>query len=185
MKQTYILSVALLITSSLLISCNRTPIKSDVSAGKLATSTATQSACASAKNFTKEDVDFFDSPLNYVVFGGNLQEAECLLKSGVSPNTRNQFGETMLKVAITRNNPDMVALLLKYRATANLHTTSLTTPDGCGNEKPMDVAREVGNSQIIALLKGAETAGECTNRPLEEMKLMESFDPMRNPRLYE
>lgn len=171
-----------LLAASLLAGCNSTTVKVDKSP---TISTVTQSTCASAKNFTKEDVDFFDSPLNYVVFGGDLQEAECLLKNGADPNSSNQFGETMLKVAITRNNPDMVALLLKYRATANLHTTSLTTPDGCGNEKPMDAAKQSGNPKIIALLKGAETAGECTNRPLEEMKLMESVDPMRNPRMYE
>lgn len=130
-------------------------------------------------------VRFLGSPLGYAIRSGKLADAECLLKSGISPNAYDHMGESPLRIAITANNPDMVALLLKYGATTNRPSKDFQTPDGCGNENPVDVAKEVGNPKIIALLQGAETAGECTNRPLEEMKLMESVDPMRHPEMYQ
>ena len=159
--------------------CNSTPTKS-------ATATiASKSKCEIEQNYTKEDETFLGSPLNFAVSTGNLVGAECLLKNGADPNAYNLVGETPLKVAITRKQPEMVALLIRYKASVNKPTTALTTPDGCGNEKPMDVAKQSGDAQILALLNGAETAGECSFRPDQEMKLMESVDPMRNPRMYQ
>lgn len=177
LKNTFLL--VLFLATGLLAACNNTPAKPDTDTA------AKRSPCPILQTYTKEDEQFLGPPLGYAIRSGKLADAECLLKSGVSPNAYDHMGESPLRVAITANNPDMVALLLKYGAMVNLPSKDLQTPDGCGNEKPMDVAQEVGNPKIIALLKGAETAGECTNRPLEEMRLMESVDPMRNPGMYQ
>ncbi|MDD5391690.1 MAG: ankyrin repeat domain-containing protein [Thiothrix sp.] len=169
----------LLIAASLLPACNSTPTKPDIN------SAANRAPCPILQTYSKEDEQFLGPPLGYAIRSGKLADAECLLKSGISPNAYDHMGESPLRIAITANNPDMVALLLKYGATTNRPSKDFQTPDGCGNENPVDVAKEVGNPKIIALLQGAETAGECTNRPLEEMKLMESVDPMRHPEMYQ
>lgn len=175
MKQTHIPLLSLLIASNLLAACNSTTVKPEN------TAPSAKTPCAILQTYTRQDEQMLGPPLTYAIMSGKLADAECLLKNGTDPNAYNHLGETPLRVAITSNNPAMVSLLLKYGATTNKPSKDSQTPDGCGNEKRMDVAREVGNPKIIALLNGAETAGECTNRPLEEMKLMESVDPMRNP----
>lgn len=179
MKQPHILLAALLMTSSLLVACNSANTKPDN------VTASAKAPCAFLQTYTEQDEQMLGPPLTYAIMSGKLADAECLLKNGTDPNAYNHLGETPLRVAITSNNPTMVTLLLKYGATTNKPSKDFQTPDGCGNEKPMDVAKQVGNPKIIALLNGAETAGECTNRPLEEMRLMESVDPMRNPRMNE
>jgi len=74
------------------------------------------------------------TPLYKAVFNNKLDMAELLLRHGANPNIgngRSQNSLLPLAVAVSTGgygNADMVALLLKYRANANVVSTYGTTP---------------------------------------------------------
>ena len=55
--------------------------------------------------------------LNYRIGDITVEETKCLLDLGANPNIKSRFGETALHLAILfEDNPEKVALLLRYRA---------------------------------------------------------------------
>jgi len=102
--------------------------------------------------------------LHYAASGGNIEIAEALLSHGANPNalTGKYFGQgntwyegtTPLMLAIDNKRPDLVPLLLRYKADPNL-----TTVDGVS---PLQEA--IGQTNIV---DGLLRAGADVDKPLK------------------
>lgn len=88
-----------------------------------------------------------------------LQTLTWLISNGVNPNDVGDSGYIPLWVAITRENPEAVSLLLRSRANPNINIHG----GDCTTNMPMDSAIDTGNEKIIALLRqaGAQVQADC------------------------
>ena len=89
-----------------------------------------------------------------------LKTLTWLLQNGVDPDELGNSGYTPLWVAITRENPEAVSLLLRSGANPNINIHG----GGCNTNMPMDSAIDTGNEKIIALLRqaGAKSQAQCS-----------------------
>ena len=90
---------------------------------------------------------FDDTPLILVMsWNESLEAATLLLEAGADVSAIGEDGDTALHRAASRDNPDLVALLLAHNA-----PTSVKNDDGF---TPLDVAKLFKNEAIVALLDG-------------------------------
>lgn len=89
----------------------------------------------------------------------NLATLKWLLSNGVDPNGLGSSDYTPLYQAITRENIEVVTLLLQSRANPNIDIRGKK----CTTNMPMDSAVDTGNEKIIALLRraGAKAQADC------------------------
>lgn len=62
---------------------------------------------------------YYETPLHYAVFHGNLEITEYLIEKGADVNARNRNSDTPLHLAIMRGKIDVVKVLLKHNADVN------------------------------------------------------------------
>ena len=76
---------------------------------------------------------------------GKLSNVKILLENGLSVNCQNDFGETPLHIAISRNDIELVKLLVKYEPNMSLSTYK-------DNFNALNYAEIRGNKKIIKLI---------------------------------
>ncbi|WP_264705551.1 ankyrin repeat domain-containing protein [Wolbachia endosymbiont (group A) of Gymnosoma rotundatum] len=62
---------------------------------------------------------YYETPLHYAVFHGNLEITEYLIEKGADVNARNRNSNTPLHLAIMKGKIDVVKVLLKHNADVN------------------------------------------------------------------
>jgi ankyrin repeat protein len=86
----------------------------------------------------------FSSPLYQASYGGHINIVRMLLDAGADPNLLQGEGVTPLVEAVRKQNIEIIKLLLVHGAKVDLPGLYY---------KPMDIAKQLGNRQIINLLK--------------------------------
>lgn len=86
----------------------------------------------------------------------DFSEIKKYLLQGASPNSRNRLGKTTLYLAIEKNRPDIVQLMLDSGADVNLSSVESVTP--------LIAASYSGNINIIDLILSKHPNLEATDR---------------------
>lgn len=142
-KRTNLCLISLICLGNMLSGCNNPPVNS---AARVVAPTQAP-ACNILRNYTQQDRATFGPPLSYAATAGDLNSAECLLRTGVDANAADPVGMTPLVAAIKKGNSEMVRLLLHYGANPNKRSKI--------GGKPLDAAYVKRNQAIIQLLKSA------------------------------
>ncbi|MCX3064669.1 ankyrin repeat domain-containing protein [Wolbachia endosymbiont of Drosophila pseudotakahashii] len=62
---------------------------------------------------------YYETPLHYAVFHGNLEITEYLIEKGADVNARNRNSDTPLHHAVLMGKVDIAKILLKHNANVN------------------------------------------------------------------
>jgi len=84
------------------------------------------------------------SDLHFAASAGDVERVRELLKKGVDPNAKNEYGDTPLHLAAFWGHVDVVKLLLEHGADPN-------TQDKAGRT-PLHVAASMGHVDVVRLL---------------------------------
>lgn len=87
---------------------------------------------------------------------GDAMIVEDFLKAGMNPNTSNDYGDTVLHIAVNHNHEKVVELLLEAGADPNKQ-------DSYGNTPLLLVCTKNGNSDIARMLIQAGAKGDIKN----------------------
>jgi hypothetical protein len=126
--------------------------------------------------------------LHYAVFKEDISITRYLLVRGANPNARDAEGFTTLHIAARTNNRELIMILIDHGADIHAETVYHWTPlhDAClvgnldtalaliergadieattdENKKPIDIAKENGHEELVAVLKDIERHSTKTN----------------------
>ena len=90
------------------------------------------------------------TPLHLAARSGHVEIAKVLIKSGANANAADQYGFTPLHYAILTRNKEMVLLLIG--------NGSLALQDSKNGNNPLDVAKELGFTDIIDILDSKKSS---------------------------
>ena len=85
------------------------------------------------------------SDLHFVASAGDVERVRELLKKGVDPNAKNEYGWTPLHEAAFEGRVDIVASLLEHGA-----DPTVKNKDG---DTPLDLARRRGHRKVVSLIE--------------------------------
>ena len=100
--------------------------------------------CQSAEPLTKEDLN---RALLDAAYDGSAKEVNKLLQKGADINTKNQFGSTPFKLAVVRDNVNVVELFLKLGQDPNMESDKAIS-----DVTPLMSAAANGNTKLLKLL---------------------------------
>ncbi len=99
------------------------------------------------------------TPLHIAVANNNIKMAEILLNAHAQVNLQNNLGNTPLHFAVDNNNIEMANLLITHKADINICNED-------GNNTPLDIAIEQGNTYMVKSLLCADGIDMERHQPL-------------------
>ncbi len=105
--------------------------------------------------------------LMMAVISGNNDAVELLLDKKADPDTSSDTGETPLSLAVKARNKEIITTLLKKGASPAFKTS---------RESPLDLARKIGDKDILELLFTVSKE-EDAEEPKEEEKVKSRKNP--------
>ena len=87
-----------------------------------------------------------------------INNIKVLLDNGLKVNCQNDLGETPLHIAISKNDIELIQLLIKYEPNTNLVThkdglTAMNYAEISGNKKIIKIIEELNETNKIKLIK--------------------------------
>ena len=95
-----------------------------------------------------------DQQWEQAVRDGDAQQVRALLQDGAEINSKDQHGLTALMLAVINQHAEIVRLLV--RADADVGIRAAGAP-GLENKTALDLARDAGRQEIIAILRSRST----------------------------
>lgn len=96
------------------------------------------------KKVASAEGGYYETPLHYAVFHGNLEITEYLIEKGADVNARNRNSDTPLHLAAMNGNVDIAKILLKHNADVNAKNNEGKTA--------LDYATNNNHQELVELL---------------------------------
>ena len=110
---------------------------------------------------------------------GKLQNVKIFLENNMDVNRQNEFGETPLHIAISKNDIDLVKLLIKYEPDTNIprykdKLTVMNYADICGNQIIIKMIKNLNEINQKKLIKNE--IFDCINKGINNINYNSSKD---------
>jgi ankyrin repeat protein len=110
---------------------------------------------------------------------GKLQNVKIFLENNMDVNRQNEFGETPLHIAISKNDVDLVKLLIKYEPDTNIprykdKLTVMNYADICGNQIIIKMIKNLNEINQKKLIKNE--IFDCINKGINNINYNSSKD---------
>ena len=110
---------------------------------------------------------------------GILQNVKIFLENNMDVNRQNEFGETPLHIAISKNDVDLVKLLIKYEPDTNIprykdKLTVMNYADICGNQIIIKMIKNLNEINKKKLIKNE--IFDCINKGINNINYNSSKD---------
>jgi ankyrin repeat protein len=89
------------------------------------------------------------SPVFLAAVSGHTDIVRLLMEKGALLDSCDEFGWTMLHQAVRRGKPDLVELLLKYKAELGYTAPSPNSDSTCPDGRPMHMAAALGKVDVL------------------------------------